>query len=38
MNLLKAQDKMKMFADKHRQEVLFAIRDWVYLKLQPNIL
>jgi hypothetical protein len=26
---------MKHQADKHRSECVFAVGDWVYLKLQP---
>ncbi|XP_078166228.1 uncharacterized protein LOC144560881 [Carex rostrata] len=33
--LLKAQERMKRFADKSRTERHFSIGDWVYLKLQP---
>jgi hypothetical protein len=36
-NLLKAQQRMKSQADKHRQERQFNVGDWVYLKLQPYI-
>ena len=34
-NLLKAQERMKVQADKHRQERTLDIGDMVYLKLQP---
>jgi hypothetical protein len=34
-NLLKAQERMKKFADQKRTEQTFSIGDWVYLKLQP---
>ncbi|KAL6514874.1 hypothetical protein OROGR_020453 [Orobanche gracilis] len=34
-NLLKAQDRMKVQADKRRREIDFHEGDWVYLKLQP---
>lgn len=34
-HLLKAQHRMKFFADQHRTERSFQVGDWVYLKLQP---
>lgn len=34
-NLLKAQHKMKMYADRKRIEREFAVGDMVYLKIQP---
>lgn len=34
-NLVAAQDKMKLQADKHRQERSFKVGDWVFLRLQP---
>ena len=34
-NLVQAQYRMKIFADKHRTDREFAIGDKVYLKLQP---
>ena len=34
-NLLAAQERMKLFIDKHRIEREFAVGDWVYLRLQP---
>ncbi|KAL4282753.1 hypothetical protein GQ457_16G010950 [Hibiscus cannabinus] len=34
-NLSKAQNRMKLFADKHRRELIFQVGDWVYVKLQP---
>jgi len=34
-NLLQAQHRMKMLADKHRTEKVLHIGDWVWLKLQP---
>lgn len=34
-NLIKAQNRMKLNADKHRQEIQFNIDDWVLVKLQP---
>lgn len=36
-NLLRAQDRMKQQADKHRSERTFAMGDWVYLRLQPYV-
>lgn len=33
-NLVKAQERMKQYADKHRSERKFEEGDWVYLKLQ----
>ena len=34
-NLVAAQAKMKLQADKHRQEKSFELGDWVFLRLQP---
>lgn len=34
-NLSKAQNRMKVQADKRRSERSFEVGDWVYLKLQP---
>ncbi|WVZ83629.1 hypothetical protein U9M48_030757 [Paspalum notatum var. saurae] len=34
-NLLKAQNRIKHQADKHRQDRQFAVGDMVYLKIQP---
>lgn len=34
-NLMKAQQRMKLFANNKRTERLLNIGDWVYLKLQP---
>lgn len=34
-NLLKAQDRMKYFADKKRTDRQFQVGDMAYLKLQP---
>jgi hypothetical protein len=34
-HLVRAQDRMKRQADKRRSERVFAIGDWVYMKLQP---
>ena len=36
-NLARAQQRMKLQADKNRQERSFAVGDWVYVKLQPHI-
>lgn len=36
-HLLRAQQRMKHQADKHRSERIFAIGDMVYLKLQPYV-
>lgn len=36
-NLLRAQQRMKHQADKHRQERQFSVGDWIYLKLQPYV-
>ena len=34
-NLVKAQDRMKMLANKNRTKRQFEEEDWVYLRLQP---
>lgn len=34
-NLFKAQERMKMFADRKRTVREFQVDDWVFLKLQP---
>jgi hypothetical protein len=36
-NLLRAQQRMKDQAEKHRVEREFNVGDWVYLKLQSHI-
>ena len=35
MYLYVAQERMKWYVDKKRVDRTFAIRDWVYLRLQP---
>ncbi|GJX02126.1 retrotransposable element Tf2 [Tanacetum coccineum] len=35
-HLERAQQRMKMFADKNRSDRSFVVRDWVLLKLQPH--
>ncbi|XP_024976277.1 uncharacterized protein LOC112514178 [Cynara cardunculus var. scolymus] len=37
LHLLKAQFRMKQYADLKRKEVEFVVRDWVFLKLRPYI-
>lgn len=32
-NLLQAQDRMKSFANQHRLDIVFAVSNFVYLKL-----
>ena len=34
-NLVRAQERMKHFADTQRTEVSFHVGDWVFVKLQP---
>lgn len=34
-NLVRAQSRMKRYADLKRSERTFAVGDWVYLRLQP---
>ena len=34
-NLIAAQDRLKLQADKRRQERSFEVGDWVFLRLQP---
>lgn len=34
-NLSKAQQRIKILADKGRTEIDFSVGDWFYLKLQP---
>ena len=34
-NLALAQQSMKHFADRHRRELPYEPRNWVFLKLQP---
>ena len=33
-NLIVSQDKMKFYAEKHRQDKSFQVGDWAFLKLQ----
>jgi hypothetical protein len=35
VRLLRAQDRMKKFADTNRTERSFVVGDWVYIRLQP---
>lgn len=35
LNLVKAQQRMKIQEDKSRREVEYNVGDWVYVKLQP---
>ena len=34
-NMAKAQQRMKYYADKKSQGVVFEVGDWVYLKMRP---
>ncbi|KAJ3704876.1 hypothetical protein LUZ61_008581 [Rhynchospora tenuis] len=34
-NLIKAQSRMKKYADLHRSERHFQVGDWVYMRVQP---
>ena len=34
-NLVATQDRMKLYAGKHRQERSFEVGNWVFLRLQP---
>ncbi|KAH0648827.1 hypothetical protein KY285_034075 [Solanum tuberosum] len=34
-HISRAQQRMKDLANKHRSDRVFAVSDWVYLKLQP---
>ena len=34
-NLISAQERMKLYADKHISERSFFVGNWVYLRLQP---
>ncbi|CAD6226996.1 unnamed protein product [Miscanthus lutarioriparius] len=36
-HLLRAQQRMKLYADKHRSERSFNIGDMIFLKLQPYV-
>jgi hypothetical protein len=35
--LARAQNRMKLQADKHRTERSFEVGTWVYVKLQPYV-
>lgn len=35
VHLLRAQQQMKLAADKHRRDVEFATGEWVYVKMRP---
>ena len=35
IQFLRAQEIMKLQADKHHREVIFDVGDWVYVKLHP---
>lgn len=37
LQLARAQNRMKMQADKHRTEQSFEVGAWVYVKLQPYV-
>lgn len=34
-NLLHAQERMKLNADKSRRDMVFHVDDWVYVRLRP---
>ena len=36
MNLMRAQQRMKSYADRNRREVTYEVGDWVYLRLQSQ--
>jgi hypothetical protein len=36
-HLLRAQQRMKLQADKHRSDRSFAVGDWAFLRLQPYV-
>lgn len=36
-NLQMAQNRMKVYHDKHHSEREFTVGDWVFLKLQPYL-
>ncbi|CAJ2651729.1 unnamed protein product [Trifolium pratense] len=36
LHLLKAQQQIKVFADKKRRDLQFSVGEWVFLKLRPH--
>ncbi|GAU21227.1 hypothetical protein TSUD_11450 [Trifolium subterraneum] len=36
LHLLKSQQQMKAYADRKRQDLQFAVGEWVFLKLRPH--
>lgn len=34
-NLARAQNRMKVHADKHKSDRTYSVGDWVFVKLQP---
>lgn len=35
-NLLKAQERMKLYADKNRKLQVFSVGEWAFLKLRSH--